>query len=221
MSRFKEELQPINKIVNEFKPLPTPDITNAVYSGSSLSRKFSTKKLFLGVTPRQASPVPTVQIEPESPDSPKKYFDRTGSPNLSLPRLPEDLSFPAGKPMKAAIEDANHTVPAAAESFKSFRVGLDDPCYQVLRAALRKYKIQTDWREYSLFICYADQGNGLRQMTCSNNKERCLSLDEKPLLIFQQLQREHKNPVFMLRRQGEKSANALSCSRYRSIAKTS
>src|SRR5205823_5073375 len=36
----------------------------------------------------------------------------------------------------------------SVEIFKSFRVGLDGPCYKVLPAALRKYKIQADWREY-------------------------------------------------------------------------
>lgn len=83
---------------------------------------------------------------------------------------------------------------SSSDPFKSFRVGLEDPCSKVLPAALKKYKINDDWREYSLFICYA-------------NEERCLGLDEKPLLVFQELQKQNKSPVFMLRRQEASGAN--------------
>lgn len=70
--------------------------------------------------------------------------------------------------------------------YKSFRVTLDDPCHKVLPAALKKYKINDDWRKYALFICYG-------------KTERCLSYDEKPLLLFQKLKENEQNPVFMLR----------------------
>ncbi|KAG9036012.1 Adaptor for signal transduction [Tulasnella sp. JGI-2019a] len=70
--------------------------------------------------------------------------------------------------------------------FQSFKVSLDDPCSKVLPAALKKYKITDDWRLYALFICYG-------------TTERCLSLDEKPLLLFKKLKDAGKNPVFMLR----------------------
>lgn len=76
----------------------------------------------------------------------------------------------------------------ADHPYRSFRVTLEDPCYKVLPAALKKYKINDDWRSYALFICY---GNG--------TTERCLSLDEKPLLLFQKLKDSGQNPVFMLR----------------------
>ncbi|GAA5958490.1 hypothetical protein JCM21900_001486 [Sporobolomyces salmonicolor] len=70
--------------------------------------------------------------------------------------------------------------------YRSFRVTLEDPCYKVLPAALKKYKINDDWRLYALFICYG-------------NTERCLAYDEKPLLLFQRLKESNDNPVFMLR----------------------
>lgn len=82
---------------------------------------------------------------------------------------------------------ANNNASNGIDAFKSFKVNLDDPCSKVLPAALKRYKIYSDWRDYSLFICYADQ-------------ERCLGLDEKPLLVFQELQRANKSPVFMLRK---------------------
>lgn len=75
---------------------------------------------------------------------------------------------------------------SADNPYRSFRVTLEDPCYKVLPAALKKYKINDDWRQYALFICYG-------------NTERCLAYDEKPLMLFQRLKENNANPVFMLR----------------------
>ena len=75
----------------------------------------------------------------------------------------------------------------SVEIFKSFRVGLDDPCHKVLPHALQKYNIQADWRHYALYIVYGDQ-------------ERCVDLHEKPLALFKDLDREGKKPMFMLRK---------------------
>jgi hypothetical protein len=98
------------------------------------------------------------------------------------------------------------------EIFKSFRVSIDDPCHVVLpvvspspqqqhrqhrrelnsisdviRQALKRYNITDDWRQYALYIVHGDQ-------------ERCLGLEEKPLLLFKQLDKEGRKPMFMLRR---------------------
>lgn len=45
--------------------------------------------------------------------------------------------------------------------YRSFRVTLDDPCHKVLPAALKKYKINDDWRQYALFICYGNTGSSI------------------------------------------------------------
>nr|CAG8435794.1 9000_t:CDS:2 [Entrophospora candida] len=71
-----------------------------------------------------------------------------------------------------------------------FRVSLEDPCYKVLPSALKKYKVHDDWRKYALFICFGSKDNPV---------ERCLSYDEKPLLLFQKLKEANQNPVFMLK----------------------
>ncbi|KAF8533335.1 hypothetical protein BDD12DRAFT_761662 [Trichophaea hybrida] len=71
--------------------------------------------------------------------------------------------------------------------FKSFRVSMEDPCRKVLPAALKRYNIQADWRQYALYIVHGDQ-------------ERCLGLEERPLILFKQLDREGRKPMFMLRR---------------------
>lgn len=77
--------------------------------------------------------------------------------------------------------------PPSVEIFKSFRVSLEDPCHKVLPAALKKYNIHADWKQYALYIVYGDQ-------------ERCLGLDERPLILFKQLDKEGKKPMFMLRK---------------------
>ncbi|MCJ1354729.1 MAG: Adaptor for signal transduction [Icmadophila ericetorum] len=76
---------------------------------------------------------------------------------------------------------------ASVEIYKSFRVSMEDPCYKVLPAALKKYNINADWRQYALYIVFGDQ-------------ERCLGLEEKPLILFKQLDKEGRKPMFMLRR---------------------
>ncbi|KAF8637652.1 hypothetical protein AX17_002720 [Amanita inopinata Kibby_2008] len=97
----------------------------------------------------------------------------TDSPNLSQPT--------ASKPHKQESTD----------NLKSFKVSLEDPTWKVLPAALKKYRINNDtWQNYAMFICYGPPGNRI---------ERCLSYDEKPLLLFQKLKDAQKNPVFMLK----------------------
>ena len=76
---------------------------------------------------------------------------------------------------------------SSVEIFKSFRVSMDDPCHKVLPAALKKYQINAPWDQYALYIVYGDQ-------------ERCLGMDEKPLILFKQLDKEGKKPMFMLRK---------------------
>ncbi len=96
------------------------------------------------------------------------------------------------------------------DNLKSFKVSLDDPAWKVLPAALKKYKINNDdWQNYAMFICYGAPGTLLQcyyvatkpyvTWTLGNRIERCLSYDEKPLLLFQKLKDAKKNPVFMLK----------------------
>ncbi|KAK9241326.1 hypothetical protein V1525DRAFT_392806 [Lipomyces kononenkoae] len=73
-----------------------------------------------------------------------------------------------------------------SEAFKPFKLKQDDPCYKVLPAVLKGHKIDDDWRQYALLVCFGDQ-------------ERLLGLDEKPLTVLKELQDAGKQPVFMLR----------------------
>jgi hypothetical protein len=64
---------------------------------------------------------------------------------------------------------------------------MEDPCWKVLPAALKKYNINAPAEQYALYIVFGDQ-------------ERCLERDEKPLILFKQLDKEGKKPMFMLRK---------------------
>lgn len=46
----------------------------------------------------------------------------------------------------------------SGRSTKPFRVTLEDPCWRVLPAALKKYFIDDDWKVYALFICFETTG---------------------------------------------------------------
>ena len=78
-------------------------------------------------------------------------------------------------------------VAPTVEIFKSFRVNMDDPCYKVLPAALKKYHIQADWRKYRLWLAFEGQ-------------ERLIGLEERPVVLFKQLAEEGKRPMYMIRR---------------------
>jgi Ras association (RalGDS/AF-6) domain len=99
----------------------------------------------------------------------------------------QDLNSPSTGICNAKQDPVTGQNAASVETFKSFRVSMEDPCYKVLPAALKKYNINAPWEHYSLYIVYDDQ-------------ERYIQLDEKPLIMFKQLDKEGKKPMFMLRK---------------------
>jgi hypothetical protein len=119
---------------------------------------------------------------------PKAHERSDNSPHIS-----KMLSVPTTQPQGQNAGETSETVPrtvprpGSVEIFKSFRVSIEDPCYKVLPNALKKYNINAPWEQYALYIVYGD-------------KERCFGMDEKPLIIFKQLDKEGKKPMFMLRK---------------------
>ncbi|KAL9625390.1 MAG: hypothetical protein Q9160_000453 [Pyrenula sp. 1 TL-2023] len=103
------------------------------------------------------------------------------------PRFP-DVGATEGHSI-AEPEPSNENSPKEeGEIFKSLRVNPTDPCCNVLPQALRRYNIEADrWREYELYIVASDL-------------ERVVSLEEKPLLLFREYDRDGKKPVFMVRK---------------------
>lgn len=278
--RLREDLLPVFRMAKEGQPLPYHppgaqtqgynqgygyDASNTIsppaqtpslsQSGTGLSRKFSTKQLFLGSTPKNSSPT---HLQPNSHERSimEQALDPAGaaeravlssshltansasspglSPNMPSPTSPPNASsfsgstlasrsyrsdlvtpssrnFPQNEEgqyatytprdsMKAPLPTSRRAPTpaldtpagqsnASVEIFKSFRVSMEDPCYKVLPAALKKYNINAPADQYALYIVYGDQ-------------ERCLARDEKPLILFKQLDKEGKKPMFMLRKTG-------------------
>ncbi|PWN88699.1 hypothetical protein FA10DRAFT_303631 [Acaromyces ingoldii] len=135
-----------------------------------------------------ASPNDSLALKTPSSATTAAAVSSTRSASASASAAPDAGAKPATSGSSAA------TTASGDNLYKSFRVTLDDPCHKVLPAALRKYKISDDWRLYALFISYGNSDNPI---------ERCLSYDEKPLLLFQKLKDANQNPVFMLRHQNE------------------
>ena len=289
--RLRDELLPVFRMAKDHSqplpyhpPGPSPNLYNRNEEDlmspmgpqgppekpTSLSRKFSTKRLFLGSTPKNNSPTHMPHSIPEektmadssnldpsaaavaasnhlaavslnggsqpatspnqpnipSPTSPNTYVNQqqklpprvfrevqTATTTRSFHTTNEDqnshISYGSNTPTLVNDRDLRNPTPTPStrrnlrdaiddpsgsagrdpqvEIFKSFRVSMEDPCHKVLPAALKKYNIQADWRQYALYIVHGDQ-------------ERCLGLEEKPLILFKQLDREGRKPMFMLRK---------------------
>jgi hypothetical protein len=106
----------------------------------------------------------------------------------------QDLQTPGGSTQQSSSSRGENP---QVEIFKSFRVSIDDPCHKVLPVALKKYNITADWRQYALYIVHGDQ-------------ERCLGLNERPLILFKQLDREGRKPMFMLRKHASPMEGSVS-----------
>ncbi|KAJ3517761.1 hypothetical protein NLJ89_g316 [Agrocybe chaxingu] len=182
----------LQSFIEQFQGLRT-SLGHTDESASSSIRRQPSFKWAQFVKP-QKSPTKTEAIE---------------SPHASPQRAEHDINYsrmagPSGPPINHATDKTRPLQPGSdasglpkptrqesTDNLKSFKVSLEDPTWKVLPAALKKYRINNDsWQNYAMFICYGSSGNRI---------ERCLSYDEKPLLLFQKLKDAKKNPVFMLK----------------------
>lgn len=106
--------------------------------------------------------------------------------SLSELLLPSNSVVPESLPSPPA-QAVTPTNEALGDLLKDLRVKLDDPCWKVLPVALGKSNIEDDWQSYALYIMYG---------SC----ERYVGLEEKPLALFKDLDREGKMPCFTLRK---------------------
>lgn len=268
--KLREDVLPlITQAKNRSQPLPTPEerdfaaaqapeVVQPKSASGGLSRKFSTKRIFLGnggpknpspttinetqplsdpssinssaaalvasnhltanlrdvsspnqVVPSPTSPAYQIQPPPSSTGPPQRGFARTESLdrdawNTTFASAPDrsrsamdnpplsgggQVKTPGSTTGSTSGGQGSSGAPSRdqVEIFKSFRVSIDDPCHKVLPVALKKYNITADWRQYALYIVHGDQ-------------ERCLGLNEKPLILFKQLDREGRKPMFMVSR---------------------
>lgn len=125
------------------------------------------------------------------PDPPLSGGSTSSNPSSSNTIVPPQSATPSlastSTVTSSSRGDRDRDATPQVEIFKSFRVSIDDPCHKVLPVALKKYNITADWRQYALYIVHGDQ-------------ERCLGLNERPLILFKQLDKEGRKPMFMLRK---------------------
>jgi hypothetical protein len=82
----------------------------------------------------------------------------------SQQQVPSTTSKNAKEGREAHASSSSAAGAHAENQFKSFKVSLEDPCWKVLPAALKKYKINDDWRKYVMFICHGSTGRSFLSM---------------------------------------------------------
>lgn len=191
---FPQHSPSTNNLPSPTSPMPYHSLAPRSYQGdtTALPRYDGSEDISRSI------PTPTPPMTQDPPTSAKSVGKPTTNSTMSnastlIPSRAQSASVPpqfmsgSGSSTTTPPSHRERSDEPSVEIFKSFRVGLEDPCYKVLPAALRKYHIQADWRQYSLFIVYGDQ-------------ERCVGLEEKPLALFKDLDKEGKKPMFMLRK---------------------
>ncbi|RGB44081.1 hypothetical protein C1646_749064 [Rhizophagus diaphanus] len=191
LSRLRDDFW---KMAKENKPLPEPERSPNKMKYGNVKANLSVTVPGISITNYSKSPTYSSDgsSAPPSPHSPRDgNRNRYHNNDFDKPNTPQvTINDTQNGSIKFFGNNQNANANREAESYKSFRVSLEDPCYKVLPAALKKYKITDDWRQYALFICYGSP---------DHTTERCLSYDEKPLLLFQKLKEANQNPVFMLK----------------------
>lgn len=109
--------------------------------------------------------------------------------HASVPQLHNHLSQPhLNQHHQQSQQSQPHTqAPPSNEPLKQLRASSEDSCRKILTQAMKRHHIpEHDWSKYVLVICYGD-------------KERILKLEERPVIIFKELQELGKHPAIMLR----------------------
>jgi hypothetical protein len=103
---------------------------------------------------------PLAAIPPNS--TPASAAHKSLISNASGVTLPSSISTTPATSAPVTTGSSSSAQKDAVSAAKSFKVTLDDPCWKVLPAALKKYKIIDDWRQYAMFICFGNTGQFLR-----------------------------------------------------------
>lgn len=108
-------------------------------------------------------------------------------------RIPSSPSTDSQTARPSPIRQRSHTTSHAPstpsdDTLKQLRAKTEDPCYKILQAAMKSHKLdRSEWRKYVLVICYG------------GDKERVLRYEEKPVLVFKELNELGLSPSIMLR----------------------
>lgn len=175
------------------KPLPTPDKNPSSPFNLSSPTKNSkpstgTNSSFTISSPNE----PHQNLQRKHSESNKHSKSNRGSTLFSTNSNHASNSSLTSmhSPTTAAATLQPQAAKPVSEPLKQLRASTDDPCSKILQAAMKRHKLNDDWRNYALVICYGDQ-------------ERILDLDEKPVQIFKELRENGKHPAIMLRQKAD------------------
>ena len=119
------------------------------------TNRISTDKIFtqahLTKQPKLQPSIGEISVASTTQERPRGLTRNASSQSITA--NPPVTSAGSSKDNKPASRDGGDANP-----YKSFKVTLDDPCWKVLPAALKKYKISDDWQHYAMFICYGNTG---------------------------------------------------------------
>lgn len=187
LTQAKTPPSPSNKRLSGIpKRRPAPIMTKLFsHSPSYTTSSPSSSRNNINIPPSPHSPTPTTTPS-TSTSSASEYSNYSNYSTGSHTGSTDSYSQPDLPSTDAIRVYGDRLNNRENEAYKSFRINLDDPCHKVIPAALKKYKINDDWRNYSLFIYHG-------------NTERKLGLDDKPLSLYQQLKEANASPVFVLK----------------------
>lgn len=129
------------------------------------------------------APTPTNTQNTPQIKSPKRQSHR-------MPSSPStDLQTSRPSPIRQRSNPTTYTPSTPSDdTLKQLRAKTEDPCFKILQAAMKSHKLdRSEWRKYVLVICYG------------GDKERVLRYDEKPVLVFKELNELGLSPSIMLR----------------------
>ena len=150
--------------VSSSSTLNNSDQSSLAGGGGGNEQSFSIDGIKTPTTP--TAPINSLTIPPSSSSSSSNSNLNPSSSNpTTTTTSTTSTSTNNNNSRSREREPSTTTTPSGGTSggdsnnpYRSFRVTLEDPCYKVLPAALKKYKINDDWRLYALFICYGNTG---------------------------------------------------------------
>ena len=121
---------------------------------------------------------------------------KSAEPGKSTPETPKPQQHPETSVIRVyGHRLANHE----NESYKTILVHINDTCTKVLPLAMKKWKINEDWKKYALFIEFKGQSTAVyHNLVHLYRVGRCLTYDDRPLAMLYRHKDKASTPYFYL-----------------------
>ncbi|CAO3649699.1 unnamed protein product [Cunninghamella echinulata] len=185
MNRMREDMMHLWKSTKDKKPLPSFENDK-----SPPFKNYGSHKPLHSLTPPTTSSHSTDYFYGSYDNNNRRPIGSETTLYTDEAKLVPSVTINDGGAIKVYGEKISNNSKVELEASKNVRLLSDDTCSKVITAALKKYNVVDDWRQYSLWIQYGPH---------DNIQERLLSYDEKPLRISQKLKEAKLNPVYILK----------------------